>query len=170
MRFFTVTAAFLNAASVAAASPSAHLNATLPGASACTCAAPEAVAFCVDVTAGSGSHATLTFSAASTAASWLSAMTTATGSPTWRATSEVSGMCGTMARSCTTPGMFFDLRRSHPHGSEFTPAMSLPVKTATTPGWALAWLTSMDLMRACACGLRTNAAYVMPGSFRSSTY
>ena len=78
-------------------------------------------------------------------------------------------MCGTIARSWTTPGMFFSLRRSQPHGSEFTPVMSLPVKTATTPGWDLAALTSMPLMRAFACGLRTNAAYVMPGSFRSST-
>ena len=43
-------------------------------------------------------------------------------------------MWGGMMRSWTTPGMFFSLRRSQPHGSEFTPVMSLPVKTATTPG------------------------------------
>src|SRR5881392_1304090 len=79
-------------------------------------------------------------------------------------------MCGTIARSWTTPGMFFSLRRSHPHGSEFTPAMSLPVKTATTPGCFSAPLVSILRIRAWACGLRTNAAYVMPGSFKSSTY
>ena len=123
---------------MAAASPSAHLNATLPGATSCTFGAPEAVALSVAVTDGSGSQATWTFSAPSWAADWLSAMTTATGSPTCRATSEVSGMCGTIARSCTTPGMPFSLRRSQPHGSELTPVMSLPVNTATTPGCALA--------------------------------
>jgi len=82
MRFFTVTSAFLKAASVAAASPSAHLKATLPGASAWIVAAPLADAFSVAVTDGNGSQSTRTFSAASVAASWLSAMTTATGSPT----------------------------------------------------------------------------------------
>src|SRR5216117_4478544 len=56
-------------------------------------------------------------------------------------------MCGTIARSWTTPGMFFSFRRSHPHGSEFTPAMSLPVKTATTPGCfsaPLVWIRRID--------------------------
>jgi len=78
-------------------------------------------------------------------------------------------MWGTIARSWTTPGTFLALRRSQPHGSELTPFMSLPVKTATTPGCALAAAVSIRLMRAWACGLRTNAAYVMPGIFRSST-
>ena len=81
-------------------------------------------------------------------------MTTATGSPTWRAASDVSGMCGTIARSCTTPGMFFALRRSQPQGSELTPVMSLPVKTATTPGCRDGPLdVSIFRMRAWACGL-----------------
>ena len=115
------------AASVAAASPSSHLKATLPGAPACTCGAPAAVARWVSVTDFCTSQSTTTFSAASVAADWLSAMTTATGSPTWRAASLLSGMCGTIARSCTTPGIFFSLRRSQPHGSEFTPVMSAPV-------------------------------------------
>jgi hypothetical protein len=158
MRFLTVTAACLNAASVPAASPISHLNATLPGAPAWTPAAPDAVALSVTVTAGRGSQSTRTLSAASTAAVWLSAMTTATGSPTWRATSAVSGMCGTMARSWRTPGIFFSLRRSHPHGSEFTPVISCPVKTATTPGWRLASAVSIFRMRAWAWGLRTKAA------------
>ena len=82
MRFFTVTAAPLNAASVAVRSPISHLNATLPGAPSWSFGAPGAAALSVTVTAGSGSQSTCTFSAASTAASWLSAMTTATGSPT----------------------------------------------------------------------------------------
>src|SRR2546422_3008012 len=82
----------------------------------------------------------------------------------------MSGMWGTIARSWTTPGMFFSLRRSHPHGSEFTPVISLPVKTATTPGCFSAALASILRIFACACWLRTNAAYVMPGSLdRKST-
>src|SRR6266436_2675367 len=97
-------------------------------------------------------------------------MTTATGSPTCRAASDVSGMWGTIARSWTTPGIFFSFRRSQPQGSELTPVMSLPVKTATTPGCRSAAAVSIFRMRAWACGLRTNAAYVIPGSFRSSTY
>src|SRR5256712_9146969 len=97
-------------------------------------------------------------------------MTTATGSPTCRAASDVSGMWGTIARSWTTPGIFFSFRRSQPQGSELTPVMSLPVKTATTPGCRVAAEMSIFRMRAWACGLRTKAAYVMPPSFKSSTY
>ena len=41
--------------------------------------------------------------------------------------------------------------------------MSSPVNTATTPGVWRAALTSMRLMRACANGLRTNAACSMLG-------
>src|SRR5438093_8386964 len=97
-------------------------------------------------------------------------MTTATGSPTWRAASDVNGMCGTIARSWTTPGTFFSFRRSQPQGSELTPVMSLPVKIATTPGWRIAAAVSILRIRAWACGLRTKAAYVIPGIFTSSTY
>ncbi len=88
MRFFTVTAAPLKAASVAAASPSSHLKATLPGAPSCTCggAGRGGAARCRSPTAAAPSRPR-TFSAASMAAAWLSAMTTATGSPTWRAAS-----------------------------------------------------------------------------------
>src|SRR5262249_1458906 len=143
MRFFTVTAALLNAASVAAASPSAHLKATLPGASLWIGLAPVAVALSVAVTDDNGSQSTPTFSAASLAAAWVSAITMATGSPTWRATSDVSGMWGTMTRFWTTPGMFLALFRSQPQGNELTPFMSLPVKTAITPGCALALVVSM---------------------------
>ena len=59
-------------------------------------------------------------------------------------------MCGTMARSCTTPGTFLSLRRSHPQGSELTPVMSLPVKTATTPGYLRAFTVSIFPIFACA--------------------
>jgi len=41
MRFFTVTAALLKAASVAARSPISHLKATFPGAPSWICGAPD---------------------------------------------------------------------------------------------------------------------------------
>jgi hypothetical protein len=82
MRFLTTTGALLNAASVAAASPICHLKATFEGATSWICAAPLSAAFAVAVTDGRTSQSTFTFSAASSAASWLSAMTMATGSPT----------------------------------------------------------------------------------------
>ena len=132
----------------------------LEGATSWICVLPLAVALSVALTAGSTSHVTFTFSAASSAASCDSAITIATGSPTQRAASLASGMCGGTLSSGS----------SHPHGSEFTPVMSLPVKIATTPGCLRAAAVSIFLMRACACGLRTNAAHVVPGSFTSSTY
>ena len=68
IRFFTVTAAPLKAASVALRSPISHLKATLPGALVWICGAPARAALSVAVTEGSGSQSTLTLSAASTAA------------------------------------------------------------------------------------------------------
>jgi hypothetical protein len=65
-------------------------------------------------------------------------------------------------------GGIFSSGRSHPHGSEFTPVMSLPVKIATTPGAFAAREVSIFRILALACGLRTNTACVMPASFRSS--
>ena len=69
MRFLTVTAAVLNAASTAAASPICHLKATLAGATSWICDAPFSAAFAVAVTAGRTFQSTFTFSAASSAAS-----------------------------------------------------------------------------------------------------
>src|SRR6266849_5034174 len=156
----TTVAADLNAASVAAASPICQRNATLFGATSWICGEPGPLAFPVPVTEGSGSQSTCTASAASRAASWLSAITTATGSPTYWATSAASGGCGGI----------FSSGKSHPHGREFTPVMSLPVKIATIPGRAFAAETSIFRIRARAWGLRTKAAYVIPASFRSSVY
>ena len=94
MRFLVTMGAVLNAASVAAASPISQLNATLLGATSWICTAPGPAAFSVLVTDGSTSQSTATSSAASLAASRLSPMTMATGSPTQRAASEASGMWG----------------------------------------------------------------------------
>src|SRR5215510_624493 len=49
-------------------------------------------------------------------------------------------------------------------------ASSAPVSTASTPGSAFAALASIDLMRAWACGERTNTARVSPGRLTSSVY
>jgi hypothetical protein len=46
---------------------------------------------------------------------------------------------------------------------------SLPVSTPMTPGIAFAAVTSIDVISACACGLRTNAACFIPGTTMSST-
>ena len=47
-------------------------------------------------------------------------------------------------------------------------AASAPVTTANTPGSARAASASMETMRACACGLRTMAAWSMPRTRMSS--
>src|SRR6185312_6837787 len=47
---------------------------------------------------------------------------------------------------------------------------SAPVTTAMTPGAVLAWAASIFLMRAWACGERTNATWPMRGSTTSLTY
>ena len=53
--------------------------------------------------------------------------------------------------------------------SSFTGFKSSATSTATTPGTARALDLSIDLMRACAYGLRTIAPNSMPGSLMSST-
>ena len=80
--FFTTRAALRKAVSTAPASPICHLKATLDGATSWICALVLASALSVALTAGSTSQVTFTLSAASWAASCVSAMTIATGSPT----------------------------------------------------------------------------------------
>jgi hypothetical protein len=53
------------------------------------------------------------------------------------------------------------------HGAAMS-AMSSPVKTASTPGRALAASVSIETIFACASGERTIAAYSMPGRTMSS--
>src|SRR5215831_18200155 len=48
------------------------------------------------------------------------------------------------------------------------PSRSFPVKTATTPGSALALLVLTRVILACPYGLRRIAMYVMPGNLTSS--
>jgi hypothetical protein len=85
----------------------------------------------------------------------LSAATIATGSPTWRTRSSAT-------QRCSTGGLA-------KHGiAPVTLATSSPVMTAATPGRAWARLTSIDLMRAWACGLRRAAAWSILGSATSS--
>ena len=47
-------------------------------------------------------------------------------------------------------------------------ATSLPVTTRTTPGSAAAFEVSIETILAWACGLRTIAAWSIPGSLMSS--
>ena len=55
-------------------------------------------------------------------------------------------------------------------GADLAAARSAPVKTARTPGDFFALSLLMLLIRACACGERTKAAYVCRGSATSSVY
>src|SRR2546426_9265680 len=60
-----------------------------------------------------------------------------------------------------------------PHSTRIglqTFAASSPVMTRRTPGILSASRTSTDLMRACACWLRTKATLTVSGSLTSSTY
>ena len=59
---------------------------------------------------------------------------------------------------------------STPTQGVMTFASSAPVTTAITPGAFFAAAVSMLLMRACACGERTNATCAMRGSTTSLTY
>jgi len=51
-----------------------------------------------------------------------------------------------------------------------SPATSSPLKTARTPGAAVAAAVLIALIRACACGDRKKTAYAWPGKFTSSWY
>ncbi len=127
------------------------MNATFRGASACSCGAPSRTARSWSTIAGSGAYSTCTSAAASPAANWLSATTTATPSPTYRTTSVASAGCGGVLRS--DPGI------SHAVGiGLILPARSFPVKTATTPGRARAAFVWTRTTFAWACGLRTITA------------
>ena len=83
-------AAALKAASVASASPCAHVQERLPGASAQISGAPGSRACAASTTAGSVAYSTLTSSAASWAAASVPATTMTTASPTWRTRSLAS--------------------------------------------------------------------------------
>jgi hypothetical protein len=110
-------------------------------------------------TASSGSHATSTASAPSSAAWRLSATTRATGSPTKRTACDASTPnTGAWKPSgpMTTTGCT-------------TPSRSAAVRTATTPGTAAAAVVSIPPIAAWGKGLRTNAACSRPGNRRSST-
>ena len=86
--------------------------------SSCTSGAPSAIAASMSVTAGSGSQSTSTSSAASLACTRVSAMTTATPSPTYRALSEASGKCaGALMSSVTGQAMTSGAGMSSPRSA-----------------------------------------------------
>src|SRR5689334_7085634 len=113
-------------------------------------------------TASSGSYSTATASAASYASARVRASTTATASPTNTTLPTATGQWS---------GFFMSAVTGQAHG--MAPAQSArrssPVKTWTTPGRAAAASVAMEVMRACACGLRTRAIQSAPGTTRSST-
>jgi hypothetical protein len=108
----------------------------------------------------------MTFSAASCACATLSATTSATGWPTCSTRSGASA-----GRNGTTSLLPLRPASGGCSAVEPTPAASssLCVSTATTPGADLAADASIELIRAWACGERTNTAQAWFGCGASST-
>ena len=104
-------------------------------------------------------------SAASFAACFVSAITTATGSPTWRTLPTAITGCGGSAIG--EPSLLWICQ---PQGSPPTlsAAMSAPVYTATTPGAFAAAAVSMLLILACGRSERRMNAWSWPGRLMSS--
>src|SRR5262245_35671743 len=102
--------------------------------------------------AGRTWYSTVIRSRASSAMASSSAATAATGWPTNTTRSIAS-------TAWARVGAFF-----------LSCGMSAAVMTARTPGSALARLTSIFLIRACACGLRRSLAWSSPFGWMSATY
>ena len=94
MSMLVTWAAFAKAASTASFSPRCQSKQVFAATSSCTEAHPSATALFMSTTAGNTSNSTLIFSAASLAWPRVSAMTTATGSPTWRTLPAARTGCG----------------------------------------------------------------------------
>jgi hypothetical protein len=96
-------------------------------------------------------------------------MTTATGSPTWRAASLLSGMCGTIGQVLHHAGNLLLLAQV-PAAGQRVHARHVRAGEHGHHARMLLGRGGVDLSDAAeACGLRTNAAQVAPGSFTSST-
>jgi len=74
----------------------------------------------------------------------------------------LSGQCSGVCIS--TPGG----AQTIASGATQSPAMSSPVRTATTPSRSFAADVSIDVIAACASGERTTTACSMPGRLMSS--
>ena len=96
----------------------------------------------------------------------VSAITTATACPTKR---TVSGAIAGQAPIFIGVPSFEVMAQPQMRLPTLSSTSSLPVSTAITPGIFIASDESMLLTLACACGLRTNWAKVMPTSLISST-
>ena len=129
----------------------------------CSTGAPGLMASSTFVTAGSASYSTSIRSSASSAAWGLDAATAATGCPLWSALSSASTAVDRYRRLITRSSPT-SISLSSVHGK------SACVTTANTPGWAAARSVSIDLIRACACGLRSIFPCSSPGSWMSAPY
>src|SRR4051794_26918469 len=155
----TTRSAVAKAASTSPVSYTAEA-AMLSGALACSTGAPGAMAASASTTASRGSYSTSISSRASSATCRLSAITTATGSPTKRTVSVASGCCGA-GRNVSSWKKAGIAGGSAPR--------SAAEKASATPARASAGRTSTERSRACACGLRSTAMCSIPGKRRSST-
>jgi len=104
-------------------------------------------------------------SAASLACAKVSAITTATGSPTWHALPLASAGCGAIFMGEPSLEWIIQPQMRFPILSA---ASSAPVSTARTPGVAAACAVSTRLSRAWAWGERTKYAWAWPGRLMSS--
>ena len=151
---FTICAAFAKARSVLSLSPNIVSHGTLSGISSHTTGAPGLSASSEWMTNGSSSYSTSMASAPSIACARVSATTIATASPTWRALSAGSSMCGP-ANTGPPPGavsfMSNRVEGTGVCGIGFSPSarQSAPVNTPSTPGIALAAAVPTRTMRAC---------------------
>ena len=102
---FVACAALANSASTRALSPTAQSKQMLFGACGQTCGCPGSIAPARSVTEGRVSYSTSTASAASRAASGVSATMKATGSPTWRTAPRAS--TGWPGSTRAEPSRFF---------------------------------------------------------------
>src|SRR4051794_27506600 len=155
----TTRSAVAKAASTSPVSYTAEA-AMLSGALACSTGAPGAMAASASTTASRGSYSTSISSRASSATCRLSAITTATGSPTKRTVSVASGYCGA-GRNVSSWKKAGIAGCSAPS--------SAAENASATPARASAGRTSTERSRACACGLRSTAMCSIPGKRRSST-
>ena len=156
----TVTSASASACSIGWPVPAApdskvQVNERLELVCACTRSAPSASALGMSSTTGSGSYSTSIASSASWALALSRAAITATASPTWLTVSTAR---------LGWPGFTMSGVTGQAHGMvPWVSAKSRPEKAATTPGRLSAGETSIELIRACAIGLRRIARCSMPG-------
>ena len=113
------------------------------------------------ITQGSTSYSTSISFTAAAAIAWVVAATAATGWPGNSALSRAITLRDIQRMSWMPSITDLSIGNS---------TRSLAVMTAFTPGSAAAFEVSIDLIRACGCGLRSTLPQIMPGIWVSAAY